>query len=323
MTPLRRPVRFRWRIGSCASAGCPLHHFGRRRRPLGGNVRSAGPPRARPSAEDVDVSVFQFTLGIPGLPDEQVPRILGVIGLAFLALNRAASIAVDAAQTRSEAVALALGITCVCLPWLEKRVNRARTSIADQSQRSMTGSRDVFYLQDGLGDDVRAELAWGSFAVLKHTNASFVLFASNGRVALARGAFKVAGLPRGIPSPGYPVDTVLAESYRMSECDRDLRAILARRGEGDCCDVAGRREIESEGLYAVAPFLAREIGSVVVAASEPGGLLVLGGRAEDAFSPGQTTWAANVALKMARNYEAPPAGKAAASGGETAASDEA
>lgn len=41
---------------------------------------------------DFDISVFQFTLGIPGIPDEQVPRILGLVTGSLLLLNHILSV---------------------------------------------------------------------------------------------------------------------------------------------------------------------------------------------------------------------------------------
>jgi hypothetical protein len=37
--------------------------------------------------EGVDVAVFRFTLGIPGFEDRLIPRVVGAVGAALLALN--------------------------------------------------------------------------------------------------------------------------------------------------------------------------------------------------------------------------------------------
>ena len=86
---------------------------------------------------DIDVSVFQFTLGIPGLPDEQVPRILGLVTCALLVLNHMSTDVVEAAQARSEVVALLLGATCIALPTLNRAINFNNSSILSQAERTV------------------------------------------------------------------------------------------------------------------------------------------------------------------------------------------
>ena len=86
---------------------------------------------------DIDVSVFQFTLGIPGLPDEQVPRILGLVTCVLLVLNHMSTDVVEAAQARSEVVALLLGATCIALPTLNRAINFNNSSILSQAERTV------------------------------------------------------------------------------------------------------------------------------------------------------------------------------------------
>lgn len=38
-------------------------------------------------AEDADIAVFRFTLGIPGFDDALIPRVVGVLGAALLIAN--------------------------------------------------------------------------------------------------------------------------------------------------------------------------------------------------------------------------------------------
>jgi hypothetical protein len=87
---------------------------------------------------DFDISVFQFTLGIPGVPDEQVPRILGCISIVLLGLNHISSGAIDGAQIRSEVIGLFLGATCVALPSLNNIINFSNSSIRSQSERTVS-----------------------------------------------------------------------------------------------------------------------------------------------------------------------------------------
>lgn len=43
--------------------------------------------RIKVRAQDMDVQVFRFTLGIPGFDDAYIPRVVGVIGGAMLTVN--------------------------------------------------------------------------------------------------------------------------------------------------------------------------------------------------------------------------------------------
>lgn len=38
-------------------------------------------------ANDLDVQVFRFTLGIPGFDDANIPRVIGAVGAVLLTLN--------------------------------------------------------------------------------------------------------------------------------------------------------------------------------------------------------------------------------------------
>ena len=60
---------------------------------------TATAPKQRPAAgtagglgdDDIDVAVFRFTLGIPGFDDRNIPRVVGLVMAAALAINHLAS----------------------------------------------------------------------------------------------------------------------------------------------------------------------------------------------------------------------------------------
>ena len=256
---------------------------------------------------DFDISVFQFTLGIPGIPDEQIPRILGSVTCALLALNHVASDVVDGAQARSELVAAILGATCIALPTLNRMINFNNSSILSQAERTVPDTREVFFLADGEAEATLRELAWVSFALLKNTNSSFVLFAKDGRLMLARGSFKVPGLPQGIPvTENYPVDTVLEKSFEMTGGFEALNRLAGGGGGGgerpaayEAAVLETKGAIEGAMLYRDLCFLAKGIETVVACASGGGGVLVVGANKAKAFSKGQQTWIASAARKLA------------------------
>ena len=53
-------------------------------------ARRASAPRAA-GEDDIELAVFRFTLGIPGFDDALIPRVVGVLGLALLAVNHVMS----------------------------------------------------------------------------------------------------------------------------------------------------------------------------------------------------------------------------------------
>ena len=200
-------------------------------------------------------------------------------------------------------VAAVLGATCIALPTLNRMINFNNSSILSQAERTVPDTREVFYLADGEAEATLRELAWVSFALLKNTNSSFVLFAKDGRLMLARGSFKVPGLPQGIPvTENYPVDKVLEKSFEMTGGFEALERLAGGGGgggEGPAAVLETKGAIEGAALYRDLCFLAKGIETVVACASGGGGVLVVGANKAKAFSKGQQTWIASAARKLA------------------------
>ena len=80
-----------------------------------------------------------------------------------------------------------------------------------------------------------------------------MLFAKGGKVVLARGSFKIPGLPEGIPiSPEYPMDKVLTKSFEVTGA---MEALLEAAGEAEDNAAAIGKEL---------CFVAKGIDSLVV-----------------------------------------------------------
>jgi len=248
---------------------------------------------------DFDVSVFQFTLGIPGIPDEQVPRILGCVTLGLLALNHFSSDLIDGAQARSEAIALVLGSTCIALPSINSRINFDNSPIVSQSQRTVPDTKEVFYLaREEVEEEALGELAWNSFALLKNTNASFVMFSRGPKLMVARGSFRIPGLPEGIPvTANYPIDKVLSKSFEVTGSERVLRDAV--KGQAPALlYLDSQAAIDRTKLYGDLCFLAKGIQSVLIARAGEAGFVVVGANAPRAFSTKQRKWIASIAKKL-------------------------
>lgn len=133
---------------------------------------------------DVDLSVFRFTLGIPGFDESNLPRIIGIVFGLLLVLNHILSQnSVTPAQLRSEAVGLVLASIAVCLPFAGKRLKGMSVS---RHQDFPADCRQVFLMSENLSVDDKEDLAWGSYALLRNTISMSVLI-FHSEVLCARG----------------------------------------------------------------------------------------------------------------------------------------
>jgi len=73
--------------------------------------------------------VFRFTLGIPGVDDAVIPRVVGLAGAALLWANHAFSVAPSAAQHRAEWLGVLLCAASVVVPSLDERLNEVRVRV--------------------------------------------------------------------------------------------------------------------------------------------------------------------------------------------------
>lgn len=137
--------------------------------------------------EDLDFAVFRFTLGIPGFNDDLIPRVVGLLGLVLLSANHfaAGSAAGSAALTRAEVLGAFIAALCLAAPSLQQRLAETHRITKGVSSNQ---TAPVFLLSSNLTAELRQELAWASFALLRNTAASGMMFIRQGRVLLARGS---------------------------------------------------------------------------------------------------------------------------------------
>ena len=93
--------------------------------------------------------MFRFTLGIPGVDDAVIPRVVGLAGAALLWANHSLSIAPSAAQGRAELLGALLAAACVVVPSLDERLNEVRrcraswgSSLLSTRRRATAGQRE-------------------------------------------------------------------------------------------------------------------------------------------------------------------------------------
>ena len=158
-------------------------------RPINGLTRIQG-WKLR-STRDEDFAIFQFTLGIPGVDDDDVPRIAGLLCAFLVFFNNVASVNPTYAQTSTEQLAIILAVACITAPLLGRR-------LSDTTPYSMHGGEsvndEVFALSQTISDVTKADMAWATYALLTQTNAKGVLLFENNELDLlcARGQVHIA-----------------------------------------------------------------------------------------------------------------------------------
>lgn len=135
-------------------------------------------------ASEIDLSVFRFTLGIPGFDESNLPRVIGIVCGLLLGLNHILSQnSATPAQLRSEAVGLVLASIAVCLPFAGRLLKGMSVS---RPQDFPADCRQVFLMSENLSIDDKEDLAWGSYTLLRNTISMSVLI-FHSEVLCARG----------------------------------------------------------------------------------------------------------------------------------------
>ncbi|XP_058210924.1 protein COFACTOR ASSEMBLY OF COMPLEX C SUBUNIT B CCB2, chloroplastic isoform X2 [Rhododendron vialii] len=108
----------------------------------------------------LNLSVLRFTFGIPGLDESYLPRWIGYAFGSLLLLNHfAGSNSTTPAQLRSEALGLSLAGFSIVLPYLGKFLK-------------------------SIAENVKEDLAWGTYVLLRNTNSISVLILVQGALCV-------------------------------------------------------------------------------------------------------------------------------------------
>ncbi|KAG0590333.1 hypothetical protein KC19_1G090900 [Ceratodon purpureus] len=197
-----------------------------------------------PGGAEVDVSVFRFTLGIPGFDDADLPRLVGVFFGSLLLINHAVSIeSMTNAQLTSEVLGLFLAAVACSLPSVGRRLKGGE---AGKEGNKGPGRRSVFELARRLSGKQKQELAWGTFALLQNTKTSAVIVWHRGEVVGARGSLGLEGGVQALPQlqkmlNDSPVISSSGPLYVSNGADtkgwpivpKDAKSILVQPFEGE------------------------------------------------------------------------------------------
>jgi len=244
---------------------------------------------------DVDLAVFRFTLGIPGLDDADIPLVVGVVGSVLLIVNHSLSVSPSDAQVRTETIGAVLAAACLAIPSLDKRLSESRKGVRADRQ-DVQGGTQVFGITEGLSDEHRQELAWATFALLRNTNACSVLVVKAGKIWCARGSVPT------LAATGDPQEVLdgLSEAVKDASAACDELAAVQHPGAKPLYLADGR---QLSGLSGSGwAFVPSGVKSVLVlpctAAGAEGGMLILLGSEARAFSTRERAWAGAVANKL-------------------------
>ncbi|XP_057771063.1 protein COFACTOR ASSEMBLY OF COMPLEX C SUBUNIT B CCB2, chloroplastic-like [Salvia miltiorrhiza] len=124
--------------------------------------------------------------GIPGLDESYLPRYIGYGFGALLVLNHflgSDSSSITPAQLRTEALGLSLASFSAVVPYLGKFLKGATPT----TQKNIPeGVEQIFVMSLDIAADLKKDLAWGTYVLLRNTNsisvkvnASFILTESS------------------------------------------------------------------------------------------------------------------------------------------------
>lgn len=125
--------------------------------------------------QQLNLSVLRFTLGIPGLDESYLPRYIGYAFGALLALNHflgSDSSSITPAQLRTEALGLSLASFSAVVPYLG-RFHKGATPTVQKSIPE--GAEQVFAMSRDISAQLKEDLAWGTYILLRNTNSISVL----------------------------------------------------------------------------------------------------------------------------------------------------
>ena len=139
--------------------------------------------------DDVEVSVFRFTLGIPGFDDALIPRVMGILCIFLITVNHVTSGSdISGSQLRMEVLGTILCLIAIAAPTLQRRIEEAAPGKGRQAAaQNVEGAENCFAIDGRLSQHCREDLAWSSFALLKNCNICGLFVIWNGKVVMCRG----------------------------------------------------------------------------------------------------------------------------------------
>ncbi|KGN57346.1 protein COFACTOR ASSEMBLY OF COMPLEX C SUBUNIT B CCB2, chloroplastic isoform X2 [Cucumis sativus] len=135
--------------------------------------------------QQLNLSVLRFTLGIPGLDESYLPRWIGYGFGSLLLLNHFvgsnSAALTTPAQLRTEALGISLAAFSIALPYLGKFLKGALPS---GEAILPEGTEQIFLLSQILSDNLKEDIAWATYILLRNTNSISVLIQTQGALCV-------------------------------------------------------------------------------------------------------------------------------------------
>ena len=234
---------------------------------------------------------------------------MGWLALAALAANRWFSPGgATPGQTVAEGVAAALAAACVALPSLETALADAAPGRGRRAAGAVPGAASLFRVAQPptLADDVAAELAWASYALLRNANVCTVAVVAlpGGKAGRPPTTLLLRGAaPAALATAADPLTSASAAVAPALEAGSGSALARAARGEGggaptylpDAVDGGWGVLPPGAGCALIQPVPARRGG---VGDAPPAALLVVAGDRPGALTARDRAWVAALAAKL-------------------------
>ncbi|KAA0033616.1 protein COFACTOR ASSEMBLY OF COMPLEX C SUBUNIT B CCB2 [Cucumis melo var. makuwa] len=135
--------------------------------------------------QQLNLSVLRFTLGIPGLDESYLPRWIGYGFGSLLLLNHFvgsnSAALTTPAQLRTEALGISLAAFSIALPYLGKFLKGA---VPSGEATLPEGTEQIFLLSQIVSDNLKEDIAWATYILLRNTNSISVLIQTQGALCV-------------------------------------------------------------------------------------------------------------------------------------------
>ncbi|KAL8141519.1 hypothetical protein V2J09_014551 [Rumex salicifolius] len=129
-------------------------------------------------SQQLNLSVLRFTFGIPGLDESYLPRWIGYGFGSLIIVNHlvGSRSTLTSTQLVSEALGLSLAAFSITLPYLGKFLKGAK--LVDQATLP-EGADQIFIMSQNMSDNLKEDLAWATYVLLRNTNSVSALISIN------------------------------------------------------------------------------------------------------------------------------------------------
>ncbi|XP_057769308.1 protein COFACTOR ASSEMBLY OF COMPLEX C SUBUNIT B CCB2, chloroplastic isoform X2 [Salvia miltiorrhiza] len=243
-----------------------------------------------------NLSVLLFTLGIPGLDESYLPRYIGYGFGALLVLNHflgSDSSSITPAQLRTEALGLSLASFSAVVPYLGKFLKGATPT----TQKNIPeGVEQIFVMSQDIAADLKEDLAWGTYVLLRNTNSISVLISVEDAICV-RGYWS---MPKDLSKDSIP-DWFRKQTQRIGLSELKDAMYLQQSADSELKEMVpvGTRSLLVQPIREACELSSSQTGTRK-------GFILLASGIDYAFTDKDKAWIASIANKFSENVECVP-----------------